>query len=202
MNDPNLQLVRRSEIESLWYVGGGCYGRVLTTVEQVEELRRERCDVIHGPLIAQYLPKSRNTTLGRPSLDSVKEITDFLLVQHLDNYYTNLRQLLPSLGTVRGHQLLPDGQWAFVVRENYHLRKLGLASVCVLNGSVQITDNANLCGSLMTSCILEVGNWSTYIDDPGAGNCTRNLTGNCSQSRVDQHQNCSTLSMYLVSQFI
>ena len=160
---------------------------MLTSLEDVDKLRQERCCVIDGPLIVQYLPESPSNTSWRPSLNSIVKIKDFLLVQRLEKHYTDLSQLLPNLREIQGHRVIGKGKWAFVVVRNQHLRKL--APVEVRNGNVLITGNAYLCDN--TSCILS--NSTGRNIDNGLLTCSDVNCGHNSNRNVSEEVNNTCL---------
>ena len=94
-----------------------CSGRVLTTLKDVYNMNKENCTTIEGPLFIEDLDPEGSKQLY--SLDTVEQITQFLVVHRIRASYTCLNQLLPRLRVIRGHHLY-ENQWALVMRDNVH----------------------------------------------------------------------------------
>lgn len=129
-----------------------CDGRILTTIHQVEDLRRQNCTVIVGPLIVQELQSEGYE--HRPSLDTIIQITQFLVIQRLNKHYTSISQLLPNLAAIRGYQLL-DGQWGLAVMDNPFLTDLGWSPLPVIReGNALVVYNPQLRETTISSLTL------------------------------------------------
>ena len=80
-------------------------------------MNKENCTTIEGPLFIEDLDPEGSKQLY--SLDTVEQITQFLVVQRIRASYTCLNQLLPRLRVIRGHHLY-ENQWSLVMRDNVH----------------------------------------------------------------------------------
>jgi hypothetical protein len=119
-----------------------CNGSMITTTQQLNELSQQNCTVIVGPLIIQGLELDYFGHL--PSLDTVRQITQFLVIQNLGEHYTTISQLLPNLAVIRGSQTL-DNEWTLVITDNAFLSDLGWSALPVIRqGDALVTNNPQL----------------------------------------------------------
>lgn len=87
----------------------------MTTLQDVYNLNKLNCTTIEGPLFIENLDPEGVRELY--SLDTVEQITQFLVVQRIRANYTCLNQLLPRLRVIRGNRLY-ENKWTLVMRDN------------------------------------------------------------------------------------
>lgn len=90
----------------------------MTTLQDVENMNKENCTTIEGPLFIEDLGPEGSKNLS--SLDTVEHVTQFLVVQRIRANYTWLHELLPRLRVIRGYRLY-DNKWTLIMRDNTHL---------------------------------------------------------------------------------
>lgn len=132
------------------------------TIRSIEDFNRmQNCTIVVGnvSIVELYFTKDMLKTL---TAANVEEITDYLLIYRVNGLDT-LERLLPKLEIIRGADLLFD-RYALVLYENRDLQNIGLTSLKqVLDGSVRIAANPNLCFTDTINWISITGSATSFV---------------------------------------
>ncbi|KAL9873445.1 secreted decoy of InR [Glossina fuscipes fuscipes] len=132
------------------------------TIRSIEDFNRmQNCTIVvgHVSIVELYFTKDMLKTL---TAANVEEITDYLLIYRVNGLDT-LERLLPKLEIIRGADLLFD-RYALVLYENRELQNIGLISLKqVLDGSVRIAANPNLCFTDTIDWISITGSATSFV---------------------------------------
>ena len=167
-----------------------CDGRMITTIRQLDELRQQNCTVIVGPLIIQGLESDDSEY--RPSLDTVRQITQFLVIQRLGGHYTSINQLLPNLAVIRGSQKL-DNTWALAIVDNPFLTDTGWSPLPVIRkGEALVLNSPQLSRQTILSLVNSLPDVRRSLVTSGLS--LRNRSDSCEFRCADGDRACKETS--------
>jgi hypothetical protein len=135
-----------------------CPGAVLS-IQDLTEYSKKKCTVIEGPFVLRGAPSDSDDTdnefepaanISITPLDTIVEITGFLLVRDLEKGVDNLGQILPNLAVVRGYPPLqfPEMYTSVKIADNKYLKSISLTKLTNVLGDDTIPallwDNSDL----------------------------------------------------------
>ncbi|XP_065843513.1 insulin receptor-like [Oscarella lobularis] len=117
----------------------------LRTRLSVKRLNQKNCTTIDGSLYIDGLEPVNCSNSGPLALETVTNITGYLLIKNLSDSYQRFAQLLPNLRFIGGKCGSAYDNYTFILKNNHYLETFGLnKSITLENGCAHDTGNVKL----------------------------------------------------------
>ena len=111
----------------------------------VKRLNQKNCTTIDGSLYIDGLEPVNCSNSGPLALETVTNITGYLLIKNLSDSYQRFAQLLPNLRFIGGKCGSAYDNYTFILKNNHYLETFGLnKSITLENGCAHDTGNVKL----------------------------------------------------------